>query len=206
MNKRGGGDGGSAEVEGDCSQAQGGAGGNAVGEGAGGKGGNARVQGNHSFAVGGRGGRGGIGPGSPGGDVHVMGDNAHAYGGMGGEAAQWDGRGGRGGRAWMTPELADKIGIKFRPAHIRTPYGQAPTEPGRGGDASDTSQYMARRIIVEDIKLREFRKLTGSENSDDAWYDREVVSLDWINNSLDDLGCRWNMRIVDDEYEFFDLE
>lgn len=200
----GGGDGGRAEVDGDGSDAQGGAGGDGVGKGAGGRGGDARVKGNNSVAVGGRGGRGGLGPGGPGGDVEVRCDNQQGFGGMGGEAPQWDGRGGRGGRAALDPELAAGLGIRFRPAHIKTPYGQAPREPGRGGDSVDTPQYMARRIIVEDLKLMEFVRQGHPLDREDAWYDRSVVSVDWINRRLMSLGYGWQMRVVDDEYEFYE--
>lgn len=212
MTQAAGGSGGSAEVEGDGSDAQGGAGGAAVGGGAGGAGGYARVKGNNSRAVGGRGGRGGIGPGSPGGDAEVDVDNAASFGGGGGEAAQHDGRGGRGGRAAIDDamegenfaELFSSFGALYRPGHIKTPYGHAPTEPGRGGDALDTPQYMARRIIVEDLKRFEFVRLDLSlgEDGHEAWYDRTVVNVDWINATLLELGHHWQMTVVDDEYEF----
>lgn len=205
MTEVGGGDGGRAEVEGDGSKAQGGAGGDGTTVGGGGKGGDASVRGDNSVAVGGRGGRGGIGPGGAGGDAEAIGDNHHSYGGMGGEAPQSDGRGGRGGRSAMDQELAGMLGIKYRPGHIKTPYGSQANEPGRGGDSPDTPQYKARRIIVEDLKLVEFVRQGHPLDRDEAWYDRSVVSVDWINQALLSLGHRWQMRVVDDEYEFYDV-
>jgi hypothetical protein len=88
--------------------------------------------------------------------------------------------------------------------HMRWPYFEPVTEPGRGGDAADTPQYKARRIIVEQLKRSYFRA-KGLRLSD-AWWDRTVVSMDWLNEQLRAQGHRWQASIVDDEYEFSDFE
>jgi len=198
-----GGTGGNAEVEGDYSSAQGGDAGQAVQQ-PGGRGGHAKVRGNHSIAVGGKGGRGGVTPGSPGGDVEIVGDFGGAWGGQGGEAPQADGRGGRGGRSGGADfDLSMFTGQVHRPQHIKWPYGEPVTEYGRGGDSADTPQYRARRIIVENLKRCEFGRRSLDIN--EAWWDRKIVSVDWINRCLVHQGHAWQMRVVDDEYEFFDI-
>jgi hypothetical protein len=198
--KRGsGGPGGSAEVDGDSSSALGGDGGEGV-IGDGGAGGYARVQGNNSAAIGGPGGRGGLGPGQPGGDAEFSGDNGFVAGGQGGEAAQADGRGGRGGQ----PGYLNLPGVKPR-RHMKLPYYQTSNEPGRGGDSADTPQYMARRLIVEGLKRRFFRNSSPPVlEGDDIWYDRDVVTIVWLNEQLSLEGHRWRVTIVADEYEFVD--
>lgn len=231
MTRRGvGGRGGDGYVEGDNSNAEGGQGGDA-GLGDGGRGGDASIIGNNGRAIGGRGGRGGIGPGGPGGDAHIIrdpvalgtllqadkgasgqGGNAYAIGegafeaivagGQGGEASQPDGRGGRGGRAFMPPEWDGWLGTPKR-AHIRWPYFELITEPGRGGDAADTPQYKARRIILERLKRQYFRDEGLDLN--EAWWDRTVVPLAWLNDELRRQGHHWSATVVDDEYEFLDL-
>lgn len=198
-----GGRGGDARVHGDGSEAQGGEGGEAAG-GNGGGGGDAKVRGHRSKAVGGRGGRGGIGPGGPGGHAEVEGDDAQVIGGQGGEAPQHDGRGGRGGRAGGQEAMAELFGVTHRPRHMRWPYGEPVTEPGRGGDSADTPQYKARRLIVEGLKEDYFS--VNSLPRAEAWWDREVVPLAWINERLAAMGHRWGATVVDDEYEFHDLD
>lgn len=129
----------------------------------------------------------------------------HSIGGMGGEAPQADGRGGRGGRAHMDESLADLLGIKFRRKHMRWPYGEPVTEPGRGGDSADTPQYKARRVIVERLKAQYVAE-RGIVLDDDVWWDRDVVPLDWINSQIIAEGHRWQATLVDDEYDFSDLD
>lgn len=195
-----GGPGGDAEVEGDDSSAEGGAGGQGV-VGDGGRGGHARVLGDRSYAVGGKGGRGGLGPGQPGMDVFVEQDDVFSVGGQGGEANQIDGRGGRGGRAY----LANLFGDVDR-GHIKPPYGRPHTEPGRGGDAPDTPQYMARKLILLAIKERYFvEKEILPRDADTVWYDRTIVPLSWMNETLHIRGYCWRVSVVDDEYEFNDV-
>lgn len=194
--------GGDAAVVGDDSSARGGDAGRFASS-PGGRGGDALVRGNRSLAIGGLGGGGGLGQGGPGGDADVHSDNALAWGGQGGEAAQHDGRGGRGGRAPGLDQSAELFGTKFRPRHMRWPYGEPVTEPGRGGDSPDTPQYMARRIIVEDIKGRYFAQNGLPEG--EVWWDRIVVPLEWINAELMAAGHRWGVTIVDDEYSFSDV-
>lgn len=198
--QKSGGAGGSAEVVGDDSRATGGTGGDAV-QGNGGQGGNARVHGNRSTAVGGKGGRGGVGPGQPGGDVTVLGDDAFAAGGQGGEASQHDGRGGRGGRAF---NVCNFFGLSDR-GHIKPPYGQQHTEPGRGGDAPDSPQYMARKLTIMALKERYFiEKQIEPRDSETVWYDRTVVPMEWLNETLVLRGYKWRVGVVDCEYEFSD--
>jgi hypothetical protein len=197
--KRGGkgGRGGDAQVEGDRSFARGGVGGEGVtgSGGRGGRGGHARVFGDGISAIGGKGGRAGIGDGMPGHDVpgECVGDLI--IGGMGGEASQRGGRGGRGGRS---------PGIEQFGHHVKLPYGAPNNEPGRGGDAPDTPQYMARRIIVE--QLKECYLAQRGLGSIEAWSDREVVPLEWINEQLRTEGHRWCASVVDHEYEFLDCQ
>lgn len=199
LNKGTGGTGGNAEVHGDHSSAVGGRGGDAV-IGDGGRGGNARVTGNRSTGIGGRGGRGGVGPGQSGGDVHVEHDDMLSVGGHGGEANQPDGRGGRGGRAFGAPIFGG-----LDRGHIKPPYGRAHTEPGRGGDAPDSPQYMARKLIVIALKERFFIEAAiEPRDQDTVWYDRTVVPLDWLNETLRLRGHRWTVSVVDGEYEFSD--
>lgn len=193
--------GGDATAVGDGSHARGGDAGDST-SGPGGRGGDASVVGNNSSAAGGRGGRGGVEPGMPGGDAHADSDHMNVYGGQGGEAPQYDGRGGRGGRP-ADPEFGSILGIKARPRHMRWPYDEPVTEPGRGGDGADTPQYKARRIIVEHIKACYFA--ARGLPRDDVWWDRGVVPLNWINSELAAAGHRWRVALVDDEYEFSDV-
>ena len=196
--KKVGGAGGSAEVEGNDSSATGGAGGDAV-QGNGGKGGNARVRGNRSIAVGGKGGRGGVGPGQPGGDVTVSSDDVFAAGGQGGEASQHDGRGGRGDQAF---NVCSFFGLPDR-GHVKPPYGQQHTEPGRGGDAPDSPQYMARKLTIMALKERYFiTKQIEPRDSDTIWYDRTVVPIEWLNQTLLLRGYKWRVSVIDSEYNF----
>lgn len=140
--------------------------------------------------------------GGRGGDGYAVGSNSFVAGGQGGEASQPDGRGGRGGRAFMPDELLGQHDTQ-RTAHMRWPYYEPITEPGRGGDAPDTPQYKARRLIVEQIKKRYFA-LQGLP-LDIVWWDREVVPLSWINEQLEANGHLWRASVVDDEYEFSDI-
>jgi hypothetical protein len=199
--KRGtGGRGGDAEVAGNDSSAEGGEGGQAV-IGNGGDGGYAQVSGNRSTARGGKGGRGGVGPGQRGGDVIIAQDNMFSVGGQGGEASQADGRGGRGGRA----HLASVLGVQDR-GHIKPPYGQPHTEPGRGGDAPDSPQYTSRKLIVMALKERYcIEKGIEPRDSDTVWYDRVIVPVDWLNATLAVRGHGWRVSVVDQEYDFADV-
>lgn len=195
-----GGAGGQAEVEGDHSTALGGDGGEAV-IGDGGPGGKARVKGNRSLGVGGKGGRGGLGPGQPGGDVSIEQDNIFMAGGQGGESNQIDGRGGRGGRS----HGAYLFGFDNR-GYIKPPYGHSQNESGRGGDAPDTPQYMARKLLVLGLKERYFiEKSITPCDLESIWYDRNIVDLKWLNETLLLRGYRWQVSVVDDEYEFSDV-
>ena len=196
--QKSGGRGGDALVKGDDSTAQGGLGGEAV-HGEGGAGGHAWVVGNRSDAIGGRGGRGGLGPGGPGGPAEVFADDTFAVGGQGGEASQVDGRGGRGGRAYL-----GSLGDLQRRPHVKRPYGEPNNEPGRGGDAPDTPQYKARRLIIENLKERYFRR--SGLPLGDIWYDRNTASVGWLNKQLEIEGHRWRVSVVDFEYEFTDIQ
>lgn len=102
-------------------------------------------------------------------------------GGQGGEASQPDGRGGRGGHAYVGYDLA-RPGAAARPAHMRWPYYEPITEAGRGGDAPDTPQYKVRRLIVEQIKKKYFAQ--HGLPFDEVWWDREIVPLTWINEQI----------------------
>jgi len=130
----------------------------------------------------------------------AIGEDALVAGGQGGEASQPDGRGGRGGRAFK------QFGVQGESndtRHMRWPYFEPVNEPGRGGDGPDTPQYMARRLIVEQLKQRYFA--SRSLPRDRVWWDREIVPLSWINEQLEAAGYRWRAAIVDDEYEFVDV-
>lgn len=194
--------GGDASVIGDGSRAMGGDAGDSV-IGDGGRGGDASVQGSRSVAIGGQGGRGGIGPGMPGGDVSIESDNVIGIGGQGGEASQPDGRGGRGGRASASPYFESWLGGGARRPHMRRPYGEPNNDYGSGGDAPDTPQYKARRLIIESLKERYFKE--RSRPIQDVWYDRDLVDLAWLNRQLSAGRHRWTVKIVDSEYEFADL-
>jgi hypothetical protein len=79
--------------------------------------------------------------------------------------------------------------------------------PGRGGDGADSVQHRARRIIVEDLKCRFFRQKGIAERDEyHIWYDRETVSVAWLNDQLMKLGHQWQVELVDEEYQFSDLE
>lgn len=132
----------------------------------------------------------------------VVGDNVVGIGGQGGESSQPDGRGGRGGRAGASPFLNLWLGSGVRRPHMRRPYGEPNNEFGSGGDALDTPQYKARRLIIEFFKERYFRE--KSLPLQDVWYDRSVVDLAWLNQQLIAEGHRWTVKIVDSEYEFAD--
>jgi hypothetical protein len=86
---------------------------------------------------------------------------------------------------------------------MRWPYFEPITEPGRGGDAPDTPQYKARRLIVERIKARYFAQ--KGLPLDDVWYDREIVPLAWLNEQLKAHDHLWRASVVDDEYEFYEV-
>lgn len=216
------GKGGNAHAEGDYSYAEGGQAGDSS-RGVGGDGGHAHALGMLSTAVGGRGGRGGVGKGGAGGHAVALQDQSGSYGGNGGESSQHDGRGGRGG----TPQMLQLfVGAELaRRAEMKLPYGMRNIFPGRGGDAPDTPQYMARRLIVEQIKYsyfiehglptegtfspgdlipvlrEEFHQLFTAKNSD-VWYDRTVVPLAWINEKIQQRGNKWTVEVEAEEYVF----
>jgi hypothetical protein len=135
----------------------------------------------------------------PGGAI-ATGEEVFVAGGQGGEASQPDGRGGRGGRAFRHFGTDGEVG---ETAHMRWPYFEPITEAGRGGDAPDTPQYKARRLIVEGLKRKYFA--SKSLPLDRVWWDREVVPLTWINEQLKTHDHRWRAAVIDDEYEFTDL-
>ena len=216
--------GGNAHAEGDYSYAEGGAAGDSA-RGVGGDGGHAHALGLLSTAIGGRGGRGGVGPGGPGGNAVAFDDHSGSYGGNGGESSQHDGRGGRGGAPQM---LQIFVGAELaRRAEMKLPYGTRNIIPGRGGDTYDTPQYMARRLIVEQIKysyfvehglptegtaspdgllsplLEEFYPLLTAKNVD-VWYDRTTVPVEWINEKNRQRGNKWTVAVEADEYVFID--
>jgi hypothetical protein len=139
--------------------------------------------------------------GGRGGDGYAVGGYSFAAGGQGGESSQPGGRGGRGGQAFIPDEFAQFIGVRPR-AHMRWPYYDPVTVQGRGGDAPDTPQYKARRLIVERIKKRYFARQGLA--LDEVWWDREVVPIAWINGQLETEGHLWAASVVDDEYEFSD--
>jgi hypothetical protein len=115
-----------------------------------------------------------------------------------------------------------------RRAEMKLPYGTPNTFPGRGGDGHDTPQYMARRLIVEQIKYscfierglptegtispndhlavwpEEFYQALTAKNSD-VWYDRTVVPLAWINDQIRQRGNKWTVAVEDEEYIFTDM-
>ena len=171
----------------------------------GGRGGDARATLPQSTIVGGRGGRGGISEGMPGMDVSdegqtIGGANLYIEGGMGGEASQLDGRGGRGGQAPSSHIIDQLLGRSAR-AHMKRPYWPDDRiEYGRGGDAPDTPQYRARRLIVEMIKA----ECVGARQyfTTEVWYERDAVSMDVINNGLALLGMSWRAALDDHEYVF----
>jgi hypothetical protein len=49
---------------------------------------------------------------------------------------------------------------------------------------------------------------TGIEprDTDTVWYDRMVVPLDWLNETLRIRGHRWTVSVIDGEYEFADSQ
>ena len=130
----------------------------------------------------------------------ARGKGATVAGGQGGEASQADGRGGRGGRAYRQISFD---GSEVARAHMRWPYFEPITEAGRGGDAADTPQYKARRLIVESLKRDYFAAMGLPLN--EAWWDRDVVPLTWINAQLMSGGHRWRASVVAEEYEFANL-
>lgn len=86
---------------------------------------------------------------------------------------------------------------------MKLPYGETNNFPGRGGDTPDTLQYMARRLVIEDLKLRFFIEHELRRNDPHhVWYDREEVPLTWINSRLEADGHRWRADVIDDEYVF----
>lgn len=216
----GGGDGGHATVAADRGHARGGPGGRG-GVHPGGKGGDAHILPDHAsledripvgprdtyISIDGkilalaRGGQNGD-EGGGGGDAYTVGGDSFVAGGQGGEAPQGDGRGGRGGQTPIPDSFAQLMGMRRRPAHMRWPYYEPVTEPGRGADGADTPQYKARRLIVEQIKRRYFAR--QGLPLDEVWWDRAVVPITWINEQLEAEGHQWRTSVVDDEYEFSD--
>jgi hypothetical protein len=142
----------------------------------------------------------GGGDGPNGGESFGYGENAGAAGGQGGEADQPDGRGGRGGRLVLPPEVREALGLGPDRGHMKWPYFEPITEPGRGADRPDTPQYMARRLVVERLKARYLAR--HNRTVDSVWYDRDVVPLDWLNSELLADGHHWSAAIVDLEYRF----
>lgn len=217
-----GGDGGRAMVAADRSHAVGGAGGRG-GAGDGGRGGDACVLPdgarlaaelrarpvtpsdtyisiNGKIVLVARGGQSGDVTGR-GADACAFGSNSFSAGGQGGEAQQPGGRGGRGGRSYM-PDGITKLPGRPNRAHMRWPYYEPITEPGRGSDGIDTPQYKARRLILEQIK-KQYCAQSGLPLHE-AWWDREIIPLAWINDRLKADGHFWRASVVDDEYEFSD--
>ena len=63
------------------------------------------------------------------------------------------------------------------------------------------------RIIIEDLKCQFFRQRGIAERDEfHIWYDRETVSLGWLNDQLVKLGHRWRVELVDEEYQFADTD
>jgi hypothetical protein len=94
------------------------------------------------------------------------------------------------------------LGIPDR-GHIKAPYGRQYVEPGRGGDAPDTPQYVARKLVIMALKERYFMaQLINPRDSDTVWYDRTVVPLTWLNGTLRLRTQKWRVSVVDGEYEF----
>ena len=216
-----GGTGGDAIVSGNNSRARGGSGGRG-GIGEGGKGGDARIAPDRATLQKWLRSRNGIEEEAPvirptdtyvsiNGEIILLagpgesfghGDDAAAYGGQGGEADQPDGRGGRGGRAYIPPETRELMGLGPDRGHMKWPYFEPITEPGRGADRPDTPQYMARRLIIERLKAR-YVALNGL-SVESLWYDRVVVPLEWLNQQLLADGHRWSVKVVDLEYQVAD--
>lgn len=146
----------------------------------------------------------------PGQDVHLERDAFDQgtglrtnIGGDGGEAPQWDGRGGRGAKSALTPEIREEWGLPPEPPHMKPPYFEPrPVDYGSGGHGSDTPQYVARRLIIERMKSGYIER--NGLNVASVWYDREVVPMDWLNGQLTSEGHRWTAAIVAMEYEFAD--
>ncbi|KUE86581.1 hypothetical protein ASL20_22770 [Cupriavidus necator] len=64
---------------------------------------------------------------------------------------------------------------------------------------------MARKLIIMALKERYFiAKSIESHDSDVIWYDRTIVPLDWLNDTLKLRGHKWRVSLVDGEYEFTD--
>lgn len=170
----------------------------------GGRGGDVDVSAPGVVAVGGAGGGGGILPGMPGMDVTESSGGVGSYivGGMGGEAAQPDGRGGRGGRAAEYGAICLLLGKKPRP-YMKRPYWDNESEPGCGGDGADTPRYRARRLIIEMIKAEYL--CAPKYFTTEIWYETERVSPDAINRNLFERGHRWRVDLVRGEYTITDL-
>ena len=55
------------------------------------------------------------------------------------------------------------------------------------------------------LKERYFTaKLIERKDADSIWYDRTVVPLTWLNDTLQLRGYKWRVSVVDGEYEFAD--
>ena len=133
--------------------------------------------------------------------IQPVGDYAH--GGMGGEAAQPDGRGGRGGLSGGREHTCKAPGTLLEP-HMKRPYwDDKEIEPGRGGDSPDTPQYRARRLIIEMIKADYLAAPEFFTTS--VWYDRKAVPIDAINAKLAEAGHKWKIAVDDHEYAITDL-
>ncbi|MDQ9171722.1 hypothetical protein Q8A64_15010 [Oxalobacteraceae bacterium R-40] len=195
-----GGNGGNAYAIGEYSYAEGGDAGKSE-RGPGGDGGDARALGRKSYAIGGKGGRGGICQGGPGMNVEVEQEDALCIGGDGGEAPQHDGRGGRGAAAPPIDFFDEEYS---RRARMKLPYGAPNIYYGRGGDAPDTPQYKARRLIIERLKQQYCIENCIDNKEYDIWYDRTVVPLEWLRKKLLGSGHQWSVIIEDEEYVFVD--
>ena len=155
--------------------------------GIGGKGGNATVNGN-GIAIGGPGGHGGkYGNGGYGGSAEVQGDGI-AAGGAGGAAGD-DG-------IWRAPA---KSGYEIMQRALNLPVDPYIRKFGRGGAVPG---YEPKLAIIEEMRNKYFEE--NSQKTESIFENINAVPLDYLNKALIRQEINWRVRIIDDEYEFYD--
>ncbi len=151
--------------------------------GIGGDGGSFDVKSNKGTIIGGRGGKGGVsGIGGKGGGGIVHNNKGLIIGGDGGDAAQADGRGGRGAKG-----PTEKFGF------LTDTWGY-----GYGGSSPNHPEYNRRLNLLIQFRQEYLKKFPPRFPFIDAGIDQ--VPIDWINQKLVESNENWTVQMGDEGY------
>jgi len=151
--------------------------------GIGGEGGSGKIKGNRGTIIGGKGGKGGVsGIGGKGGGGIIEGDGGTIIGGDGGDAAQADGRGGRGARG-----PTEKFG------RLTMMWGY-----GNGGSSPNHPEYDRRLNLLRQFRTEYMNKFPFRVLFIDAGIDQ--VPIDWINQRLVECNENWSVELGNEGY------